>query len=49
MRQDEGIVDFILGIIFGTGVGFCVIGLVAAVLWGFFPDYALSLLALAGR
>jgi hypothetical protein len=49
MSDDDGITELCLGIIFGMGVGFCVLGLAAAILWGIFPDYAPSLLALAGK
>jgi hypothetical protein len=46
MSQDDGITELFLGIFFGAGVSFCVLGLAAAILWGIFPDYAPSLLAL---
>jgi hypothetical protein len=49
MLQNDGMADLFLGIFFGAGVGFCLIGLTAAILFGVFPDYAPSLLALIER
>jgi hypothetical protein len=46
MSQDDGITDLFLGVILGAGLGFCLLGLAFAILWGIFPDYAPNLLAL---
>jgi len=46
MLQDEGKADLLLGIFLGMGLGFCLLGLAAAILFGIFPDYAPNLLAL---
>ena len=46
MAQDDGKAELFLGVFFGMGLGFCLIGLAAAILWGIFPDYAPNLLAL---
>jgi hypothetical protein len=47
--RGDDFADLILGVIFGTGVGFCVIGLAFVALWAVFPGFAPGLLALAGR
>jgi hypothetical protein len=46
MSLDDGNADLFLGIFLGFGLGFCLIGLAAAILFGIFPDYAPNLLAL---
>jgi hypothetical protein len=49
MSQDDGKAELFLGVFFGFGSGFCLLGLAAAVLWGIFPDYAPNLLEWIGR
>ena len=49
MVRDEGLADLLLGVFLGMGLGFCLIGLACAVLWGVFPDYASGLLTLLNR
>ncbi len=49
MAQDDGLVELFLGMFLGMGLGFCLLGLAAAILWGIFPDYAPNLLALIER
>jgi hypothetical protein len=46
MAQDDGKADLFLGVFLGMSVGFCLLGLAAAILWGIFPDYAPNLRAL---
>jgi hypothetical protein len=46
MTQDDGKAELFIGIFLGMGLGFCLLGLAAAILWGIFPDYAPTLLAL---
>jgi hypothetical protein len=46
MEQDDEKTDLFLGMFLGFGFGFCLLGLAAAVLWGIFPDYPPTLLAL---
>jgi hypothetical protein len=49
MSQDDGKTELFLGVLLGMGLGFCLLGLAAAILWGIFPNYAPNLLALIGR
>ena len=49
MAQDDGITELFIGVFLGVGLGFCLLGLAAAILWGIFPDYAPNLLALIER
>lgn len=39
MSQNDRLADLFLGIFFGFGLGFCLLGLALAILWGIFPDY----------